>query len=301
VSARVLVVGTGGVGGYFGAALAAGGRDVVFVARGAGLSALRSSGLRVSGMRSFVLPSVSATDAPSGEFDVVLLCVKTYDLSSAAALVRSCGGVVVTLQNGVEAASRVATVVGDRVLAGTTNVVADLVTPGEVSVVSSYARITFGEPSRGMSLRASRVRDVLFCEGVDAVLVEDVGVALWEKMANICAMAGLTTRYGAPIGVVREVYREEFVAIVAECSSVARAHGVPLPEDFVEARMRWADQVPAEATSSMLRDLVRGKRLEVDDLNGAVVRLGREVGVGVPANEEVYEAVRAAAESRVVW
>jgi len=299
--ARVLVVGAGGVGGAFGAALAQAGHDVVFVARGANLEALRDRGLLVTGARGTIsLPVVAATDDPAdaGERDLVLLTVKSYDLEDAAWAVAPCGGIVLTLQNGVDAAERVREVLGDVVLAGTTGIVADLTEPGRVEVVSTYARITFGEPDGGWTARTDLVHGWLSAGGwIESQPQQDVRVALWTKMSLICAMAGLTTLYGRPVG---EILSDPHGAatwrrIVEEVEGVGRAAGVPLPPDLVAERMEYSSRIDPGATSSMSRDRARGKRLEVDHLNGAIVRAGERVGVPVPVNEAVYAGIRLAA------
>lgn len=297
--ARVLVMGTGAVGGYYGGAMAAAGHEVVFVARGENLAALRSGGLRVTGARaSFSLDEVSATDEPStaGERDLVVMCVKSYDLSDAAAACKPNGGVVLTLQNGVDAAERVNAAVGAEVaLAGTTGIVADLTEPGHVDVVSSYAWIRFGEPSGVWSSRTELVGSWLSQGGrIDAQPLEDVRPALWEKMAVICGLAGLTTLYLRPIGAIladphgRATYRR----IVSEVFEVGRASGVPLGEDFIESRMHYVDGIDPAATASMSRDFRRGRRLEVDTIHGAIVRMGSSLGVPVPVHEAVYAGIR---------
>ncbi|HVE91869.1 MAG TPA: 2-dehydropantoate 2-reductase [Actinomycetota bacterium] len=299
--ARVLVVGAGGVGGAFGAAMAQAGHDVVFVARGANLQALRTGGLKVIGARGdFTLPKVQATDtaAEAGDRDLILLTVKSYDLEEAAETVRSCGGIVLTLQNGVDAAERVRGVLGDVALAGTTGIVADLEEPGLVRVVSTYSRIIFGEPEGVWSSRTEAVHEWLSAGGwIDSQPREDVRIALWEKMALICAMGGLTTLYDQPMGpILSDPHgRATFRTVVEEVEAVGRARGVPLPAGLVEDRLAYAGTVDPQATSSMSRDLRRGKRVEVDHLNGAIVRMGAELGVPVPVNTAVYAGIRLAA------
>lgn len=301
---RCLVMGAGAVGGYYGACLDRAGHDVVFVARGPNLESLRSTGLRVDGaMGAIVLDGVVATDDPGsvGACDLVLLCVKSYDLEAAAEAVRPCGGVVLTLQNGVEAPPRVRRIVGDRVLAGTTGIVADLVGPGRVEVISAYAWVRFGEPDGGgVTDRVRRVGGWLDVEGVEAVAEADVRVALWQKMALMCGMAGLTTLHQRPMGEILgdASLRATFERIVGECERVARASGVELPDGFVGDRMRYAAAIDPGAMSSMSRDFARGRRIEIDTFNGAVVRVGAELGVDVPANAEVDAGIRAALAAR---
>jgi 2-dehydropantoate 2-reductase len=295
--ARVVVFGTGAIGGYYGACLLRRGHDVLFVARGAGLSALRAHGLRVTGaMGSFEIAPVDVTNAPSGDFELVLLCVKSYDLDDAADALRACSGLVLTLQNGVEAPYRARKVLGDRVLAGTTGIVDDMPAPGHVHVTSSYAWIRFGEPDGGgITGRVQRATRWLTVEGIEPIPEADVRVALWMKMGLMCGMAGLTTLHQKPMGEILgdANLRRTFVQIVREVEAVGRAKGIDLPADFTDDRVRYAESIDPAAMSSMSRDLARGRRIEVDTFNGAMVRMGAELGVRTPRNADVYDAIRA--------
>jgi 2-dehydropantoate 2-reductase len=278
---RALVVGAGAVGGYFGACLARAGHDVTFVARGANLDALRASGLLITGaMGDFEIRQVQASTAPD-DADIVLACVKSYDLDAALEPLRDGNGIVLTLQNGVEAPYRARDALGDRVLAGTTGIVSDLPEPGHVVVVSPYAWIRFGEPDgSGISDQVRRV-------------------TLWEKMALMCGMAGLTSLHQRPLGEILadSDLRATFESIVAECETVARAKGVPLREAFAADRMAYADRIAPESMSSMSRDLARGRRIELETFNGTIVRMGAELGIPVPYNAEVYAQLRGAAKA----
>ncbi len=296
----VLVMGAGAIGGYYGACLVRAGHDVTFVARGANLHALRSDGLRVTGaMGDISVDSVRATDDTSGvRADLVLMCVKNYDLSDAARAVLGAGGVVVTLQNGVDAPNVAREVLGDVVLAGTTGIVADLPEPGHVHVVSAYAWVRFGEwDGGGVSERVERVHGWMDADGIEAIAVPDARVALWEKMTLMCAMAGLTTLYQRPMGEILgdPSTREEFIAIFRECERVARAQDVRLPGDFIEQRIAYAERIDPAAMSSMSRDFARGRKIELETFNGAIVRMGAELGIDVPANCAVYDGIRAEA------
>ncbi len=292
-------MGTGAVGAYYGACLLRGGRDVTFVARGANLEALRSDGLRVSGaMGEFGFDRVNAVEsAETSSADLVLLCVKNYDLEDAAKSISGAGEIVLTLQNGVDAPEIARRVLGDIVVAGSTGIVADYPEPGHVHCVSSYAWMRFGEMEGGeMTHRVERVHDVLSVEGVDPIPVPDARVALWEKMSLMCGMAGLTTLLQRPMGEILgdPGLRTRFEQIVRECEAIARAKGVPLSKDFVTDRMGYADRIDAGAMSSMSRDFARGKRIELDTFNGAVVRMGAELDIDVPANAAVYDGIRSA-------
>jgi 2-dehydropantoate 2-reductase len=301
--ARIVVLGTGAVGGYFGACLARRAHDVTFVARGANLEALRRGGLRVTGaMGEFHIPHVDATDDPRAMegVDLVLLCVKSYDLDAAAAVVAGLGATYLTLQNGVDAPGRARDALGPDVLAGSTGIVSDLPEPGHVHVVSSYAWIRFGEvDGGGVTDHVRRIGRWLDVDGIEAIPVDDARVALWEKMALMCGMAGLTTLHQRPMGEIltNPDLRWTFSEIIGECERIARAQDVPIPDDFVALRLRYAERIDPAAMSSMSRDFARGRRIELDTFNGAIVRMGAELGVAVPHNAAVYDGIRAATKS----
>jgi 2-dehydropantoate 2-reductase len=296
--ATILVMGAGAVGGYYGACLQRGGHDVTLVARGANLEAMQSSGVHVTGaMGDFVVsPRATADASATGRADLVLLCVKNYDLDEAANAIRGIGDVVLTLQNGVDAPGSAREVLGDAVLAGSTGIVADLAEPGHVHVVSAYAWIRYGEADGGgVSERVGRVQPWLDVDGIEPIAVDDARVALWEKMTLMCGMAGLTTLYQRPMGEILgdPSLREAFELILRECEAVARSRGVPLPDDFVDARLRYAEGIDPAAMSSMSRDFARGRSIELDTFNGAIVRMGAELGIDVPQNAAVYDGIRA--------
>ena len=298
---QILVLGAGAVGGYYGACLVRAEHDVTFVARGANLEALRSRGLSVTGaMGDIDTGAVRATDDPSGvRADLVLMGVKNYDLPDAVRAVAGSGGVVLTMQNGVDAPDVARDVLGDVVIAGTTGIVADLPEPGHVHVMSAYAWVRFGEwVTSGFSERVERVHGWMDVDGIDAIAVPDARVALWEKMTLMCGMAGLTTLYQRPMGEILgdPSTREEFVTIFGECETVARAKHVDLPDDFIEQRIAYAEKIDPAAMSSMSRDFARGRKIEIETFNGAIVRMGAELGIDVPANRAVYEGIVAAAQ-----
>ncbi len=292
--ARVSVIGAGAVGGYFGACLQRAGHDVSFVARGDNLATLRERGVRVTGaMGDFIVEPVQAAET-APDADLVLMCVKAYDLAAAGGLAAG-GDAFLTLQNGVDAPNIARDILGDRVLAGSTGIVADLAEPGHVHVVSSYAWIRFGEPTgSGVTDRVRRAHAILDVDGIEAIAEPDARIALWDKMALMCGMAGLTTLHQRPMGeILGGELRKTFEAIVRECETIARELGVALPEAFFDKRMHYAERIDRSAMSSMSRDLARGKRIELETFNGAIVRMGAELGIDVPANREVYEAISA--------
>ncbi len=287
---RIAVMGTGGVGGYFGGRLAASGQDVAFIARGAHLDALRSRGLTVQSPKGDCsLPSVRATEDPSeiGPVDVVLFTVKMYDVDDAAQAIRPLLGpdtVVVTLQNGVEAVDMVSRHVGrDRVAGGVAYVAAVITEPGVIKH-TALDTLIFGKLDGSWSPRLESLTHACQAAGFQAVLSERIELDLWSKFSRLSVFSGMTAVTRSPIGVLRS--DPELLAMLqAACEetiAVGRARGVPLPDVVMTEILGMVHALPPVAKASMLEDLERGKRLELPWLSGAVVRLGAEAGVATP-------------------
>jgi 2-dehydropantoate 2-reductase len=298
---RIAVMGSGGVGGYFGAKLAQAGHDVTFVARGAHLAAMRGGGLRIeSAGGDIVLPRVSATDDPAslGSVDVVMFCVKLWDVERAAAQVAplvSRGGVVIPFQNGIDSPSILARVLGDeRVLGGVAYIAASIRAPGVIAHVGSMARLRVGAFGTGLAGNAQRFVAACTAGGIEAELADDIRRALWEKFVFLNALSGLTCLARQPLGVVRSDpdLRATFVAAMRETVAVAAAQGVELGGDFTARQLRALDGLPAEMRASMLHDLAAGRRLEAPWLAGRVVELARQAGLEAPVNATVYAALK---------
>jgi 2-dehydropantoate 2-reductase len=289
---HVLVYGAGAVGGYFGALLARGGADVTFIARGANLAALRASGLSV------VLPSetlriapvravVDPAEAPAA--DVVLVCVKSYHTPAAAAALRPVVGpdtIVVSLQNGIENEDVIARTVGlPPLLVALTRIGVELTAPGCVTY-SGRGEIVFGEPDGRESLRARRFADVLAAAGVPHQLRRDILVHAWEKLAWNAAFNAVTTLTDVTVAeaTAHAATRDLIVRTMIEVDATAVASGVPVRRGRLETVL--ADSVTGlgDFPTSMLQDRRRGRRLEYDAINGAVVRAAERVGVSVPLN-----------------
>jgi 2-dehydropantoate 2-reductase len=294
-------MGTGGVGGYFGALLALSGEDVHFIARGDHLNAIRASGLRVrSSAGDFVIYPASATDRPSdvGPVDMVLFCVKTWDTEAAAASVPPLLGPdtgVVSFQNGVDNEEILANLLGgDHVLGGVAHVTSSIAEPGVIVQTSAAARVAFGELDGQFTTRVAAFHQAARAAGIDAVVSDDIQKEIWTKWVFICAMAGVCTVARAPLGDVlaTTATRDLFVECMHEVAAVGRARGVHFDADLVESQLRRAETLGAAARPSMLHDLERGSRLELDSLNGAVVRLGAQWGVPTPINGFITAVLR---------
>lgn len=297
---RIAVVGAGGVGGYFGARLQRGGQEVVFLARGAQLAALRASGLRVSGLSGdFHLQSVVATDDPLaiGAVDAVLVAVKTWQLAEAARGIAPLVGpdtVVVPLLNGVEAPAVLAAALGrGPVAAGLCGIVAYLVEPGHVRHEGVEPYVRFGELDNRQSARLERLRGAFNEAGVRAEIPADILAALWMKLLFIAPVSGVGALTRAPIGAWRELAGAHGLAerAMREVAAVAAARGVALPPDAVERTRAFLDAMAPGSTSSLQRDFESGRRSELDAQVGAVVRLGAETGVETPASRLLYDCL----------
>ncbi len=294
---RFAVIGAGGVGGYFGGKLAQGGADVVFIVRGKSLDALNANGLRVDSIGGdFVLPKVNATDDPksAGNADVVLLAVKTSQVVEAIEAARPMVGeqtVVIPLENGMEAPELIAHALGgEHAMGGLCAIVSFLVAPGHVRHAGSDPFIMFGELDNSKSERATRIRDAMLAAGVVAEIPSDIHRAMWTKFLFISPMSGIGALTRVPAGVWRTMpeTRELAKRAVAEIVAIAAARGVPLSPEAIEQTMGRYDGLPADATSSLQRDIMQGKPSELEAQLGAVVRMGRESNVAVPVHEMMY-------------
>ena len=294
---KIAVMGAGGVGGYFGGLLARHGDEVWLIARGEHLHALQQRGLEVqSVMSGDFRATVQATNDPQkvGPVDLVLFTVKTYDTDTAAAAIQPLLGphtVVLTLQNGIDNAERIGAVIGaDRVMAGPVYIGAAIKAPGIIEQHGGPCRIVFGEVTGGVSERGQRLLQAFQDAGIVCELSDQVMTALWEKFVFICAFSGFTALARLPIGPIRDFppLRELYITCLQELYEVAMASGVSLRTDLVEHIVTLTDAATESMKSSLQVDLERGKRLEVDSLQGVVVRLGRRLGVPTPVHTLLY-------------
>jgi 2-dehydropantoate 2-reductase len=298
---RIAVMGSGGVGGYVGGRLAAAGQDVTFVARGTHLAAIRVHGLALrSALGDVLIRPAQASDDPAaiGPVDLVIFAVKLYDTEAAAAATRPLVGPhsgVVTLQNGVDSTELLAHVLGrDHVIGGVAQIAAVIEEPGVIRHTGTMASFVFGELEGARSERVDALSRSLQAAGVDHRISEDIQRDIWDKMAFLATFAGLTALMRLPIGPIREdaETRAMLREGLSEASAVARARGIGLPDDFVELTLVRCDRLPYEMKSSMLQDLERGRRLELPWLSGAIVRLGRELGVPTPTHAFITTALK---------
>ncbi len=299
---RIAVFGTGGVGGYYGGRLAEAGEEVVFIARGPHLDALRKSGLRVESTKGdFALPSVEATGDPkeAGDVDVVMLCVKCWQVPDAIDGLRPLLGpntCVLPMENGVETPEQLAGEFGWRhVLGGVCGIVSFIAEPGLIRHVAYEPFVNFGEWDNSRSERVDKLRTAF--ERAKGLIVDtpaDIQAAMWRKYILIASWSGIGAITRAPIGVIRSQpgTRRLLETAMEEIHQVATAQGVNLPGDIVDQTLAILDSVEYGGTASMQRDVMEGRYSELEAQTGALVRMGEETGVPTPVNNLIYHALR---------
>jgi 2-dehydropantoate 2-reductase len=295
---RIVVFGTGAVGGYFGGRLAQAGMDITFIARGKQLEAIGKHGLRVDSINgNFTIHPVIATDDPAmvGEADVILCCVESWQVGEAAMMMRPMIGtntIVVPIQNGVEAPTILSDVLGvDKVLGGLCRIISMTHEPGHIRHVGADPYITFGELDNQKTERTKRLyRAFSKAAGLTVEVATDINAALWKKFILIAPWSGVGAVTRTPVGVFRRLpeTRQMLLQSIKEVFIVAIAHEVDLSKEVVEETMEFIDTLPEEGTASMQRDIIEGRPSELNEQNGAVVRLGNVVGVQTPVNAFIY-------------
>jgi 2-dehydropantoate 2-reductase len=297
---RVAVVGTGGVGAYFGGRLARAGTDVVFLARGAHLRAIQESGLRVDSVDGdFVVYPAQATDTAIavGPVDVVLLTVKGWQVAEAIETIRSLIGpetVVVPLLNGIEAPDQLAAALGaEHAAGGLCGLFGTLVGPGHVRNLLPQPFVTFGELDATHSGRLERLQQAFAQAGVQAAVTNDIRAALWEKLMFVGPFGGVGAVTRAPVGVMRSLpeTRALLEGAMREIAHVAHTRGVNVTPDAVTRSLVRIDGSPAQATASMQRDLMSGRRSELESQIGVVVRFASDGGLEVPRHTYIYASL----------
>lgn len=300
---RVAIFGAGGLGSYVGGLQARAGRDVTFIARGANLEALRSKGLSITleeAGEQFTVP-VRATNDPAdvGPVDLVWLCVKNYDLDPALEATRPLVGpdtAIISGQNGVDAPEQIAAAFGPQhVVVGVARTGATLEAPGVLVQRGRRARIQLGELDGGLSKRVESLAEELRGAGLDVEARADMQATLWEKYVGFCAQSAVCTITRLPPSVVRTVpeTRDLMAGIMSEVEALGRAKGVKLPEGLTNAAMSAPPTLQgAAAFPSMYHDFVNGRRIEVEALQGAAVRMGKELGVPTPLTFAAYALLK---------
>ncbi len=298
---RIAIFGTGGVGGYFGGRLAQSGANVVFIARGKHLQAMRANGLKVDSIKGdFVINSIQVTDDPNeiDPVDVILISVKAWQVSEAAKAMRPMVGpetVIVPLLNGVEAPSQLVGVLGaEHVIGGLCGIISFVAGPGHIQHAGADPFINFGELDNKQSERVESLRQAFDqAEGVTVKIPPDIQVAMWRKFLLVAPWSGIGAITRAPLGTFLGLAetRQMLQKVMQEIFCVAQARDIVLPKDVVDETLVFLDSLPPNGTASMQRDIMEGRPSELEAQNGAVVRLGQEVSVATPLNNFIYHSL----------
>ena len=296
---KIVMMGSGGVGGFFGGKLVQAGCDVTFIARGAHLAAMREHGLLIESeaLGDTLLSKVQVTEDPAtvGKADLVILSVKLWDTEAAALAIKPLVGPdtgVLSLQNGVIKDDILRSTFGDAaVMGGVAYVGSHISRPGVIHQIGTMQRIVVGEYDRRKSARAEYLYEAFLRAGVKSELSNDVRRSIWEKYVFLVGLSATTSSMRSTLGPIlaNEHSRNFMLQVMREVVAVGRAHGVALPADFADDRLAFAHTLPGDMDASMHHDLKNGNPLEVDWLSGGVVRLGREKGVPTPANSAVCD------------
>ncbi|MBK8015614.1 MAG: 2-dehydropantoate 2-reductase [Betaproteobacteria bacterium] len=304
---RMVIVGAGGVGGYFGARLAAAGEDVTFVARGAHLAAMRDGGLKVlSSLGDLTVSPVRATDDASslGHADLVMIATKLWSTDESIESARPLMGprsTIVSFQNGVQAEDKLIEAYGrERVLGGVANIAALIESPGVIRHNGTMALLQFGEFDGLRSARVESLEAACKRAGVDCKVPDDILKAIWEKFVFLASFSAMTTLTRLPAGPLREDpdTRALFRQLSDEVVAVGRARGIALASDATDAMLKRIDGLPGQMVASMQGDLIRGNRLELPWLSGDVVKMGEASGIPTPAHRFVYAALKLHADGK---
>lgn len=305
---RIAIMGSGGLGGFFGAKLVQGGAaDVHFVARGRHLEAMRRDGLRVEGPEPLHVKGLNVTDDPReiGGADVVMLCVKLWDTEAAIEQIRPMVGpqtTVISFQNGVLKDQYLrAAFPAQQLMGGVGYVATTIAAPGVIAQTGPMQRLLFGEFDGSRSARGQALLAACLAGGIKAELSTAILREIWQKYVFLVGLSGTTTTIRKPIGPIRSnpQTRAFLLDVMREVVAVGRAHGVDLPDDYAQVRLQLADDVSPDMTSSMHHDLQRGNRLEVRWLSGGVVELGAAKGVPTPLNRAIADILALHADGGV--
>ncbi len=300
---RIAIMGSGGVGGYYGGLLAAAGQEVTFIARGAHLQAIRDKGLHVKSVHGdFTVSPAKATDLPGeiGALDLVIVATKTYHTDEAAQAIHPLIGaetVVISLQNGIDAAERIGSMVGmEHMVGGATWLSAALEAPGRIGQYSQFRRIALGELDGRITPRAQAIASVLATTSAVIELVPNIKQLLWTKFVFIAAISALGGLTRVAIGEYRQIpeAREVLAEAMAEVAAVAKAIGVTLDADIMAKTLSFIDASAPDIRPSMQRDLEVGRTSELESLIGVVVRLGQGHGVPTPVMRLAYALLKPA-------
>jgi len=295
---RIAIIGSGGVGGYLGAKLWKAGNEVVFVARGSHLSAMKQNGMKLESPEGDMIVRATFTDNlnDSLPFDIFIIAVKSFDTISAAQIVKPLvknDTVIFTVQNGVD--DVLAESIGKKcVIPGVAYIFSMIASPGVIRHEGGTGKFKFGEIDGSIGERCFKLREVFHEAGIKCEIMENIRRSLWEKWIFICGLGGMTAHTRKPIGGILSdaATKSMLYGVIQEATMIARAKRIDPFTGMEEKTMAHFDRLPYRSTSSMYYDITNGKRVEVEAINGAVVRFGRGLNIDTPANEKIYDSLK---------
>ena len=294
---KIVIMGSGGVGGYFGGLLARAGHEVTFIARGAHLQAIRTTGLQVKGvLGDFIIKPATATDtlAKIGHVDLVLICVKTTDTDEAAQSIKPIIGpntIVISLQNGVDAAERIGKIVGmEHVLGGAIWVAASIESPGLIRQVSQYCRVVIGELDGRITPRAQAIFEAFKSTKATVELSDNILKVIWTKFVFFASISGVGALTRVEVGGYRSIpeTRALLNALMHEVEAVGRALGIAFDTDVVNKTLTFIDNAAPAVKSAMQRDVELGRPSEMESIIGIITHKGHELKVPTPVADMIY-------------
>jgi len=297
---KIGVMGTGGIGGYFGGLFARAGVDIHFVARGKHRQAILEEGLQIVSSQGTFRVQIHVTSDPDeiGPVDLLLFTVKSYDTEDVAQFVApmvEADTIILSLQNGIDNIEKLIALYGEeRVMAGTAYIESSIAAPGVIAHSGKPGRIVFGEQSGTRSERAERLLDQFLTVGIDGELSSDITQVLWSKFLFICGVHGVSTLSRAPLGLIlaSPETREMVMGVMREVESLARCRNIHFPHQVVTEAVMLAESYSKKFKCSMLRDLEWRRPMEIEALNGMVVKLGKECGLETPLNQAIYACLK---------
>lgn len=297
---NIVIYGTGGVGGYFGARLHQAGNKVTFIARGEHLRAIQQNGLLVKSIKGdYLVKNAVASHSLNNTkaIDLILICVKTWQLSNIAETIKPFlneSTIVISLLNGVDNAAVLSSIINkNNVMGGLCKIVSKVEDYGVINHLSYEPTIVFGELNNTITARALQLKDVFENAGFKTVLSSSIQQEIWTKFLFITTISAIGALTRATIGeMLAQPYIKDLMRLTAqEIVEVAKSKGVYLPDDCIERQFKIIENQPYNTTSSLQRDIIEGKPSELDSQNGTVVRLGAEMGIPTPVNSFIYHCL----------
>jgi 2-dehydropantoate 2-reductase len=296
---KIGIIGTGGVGGYFGACLAKNGFDTTFIARGENLKAIKSNGLEIKSINGdFTIQNVNVTDKIKDleNTDLIILGVKAWQIKEIREDIKNIlhkDSIILPLQNGVLAYEELSEIIDNRnILSGLCRIISKIEKPGVINHVGVNPSIVFGEMDKSNTPRLNNLQSLFQKAKIDCKISQDIQADLWRKFIAIC-VSGLLAVSKTTYGEIREIKqtRKMMIGLLDEIFLLAHKIGINIENDFVDKTVSFIDTFPKDSTSSLTRDVLEGKPSEIEYQNGTVVRLAKIHGVDTPINRFVYNCI----------